>query len=344
MNFCCNILKPCIFRYGVFSLILLGSCSFPRYVKTEVSSGGNSSLRGLFVEKDVVLASGSKGTLIHLDSNIRTFKSSVQPTADFRDIVTVGQDSAVLISSGHPAAIFFFSADSLRRIFVDNSNTLFLDDMIKLNHRNALVLADPENGRFRFLISDSTYTNWSEYPLPFYSCEGEAAFAASGSNLALKESMLLLISGGKRSELKIHTIGTDFSVNYPTPLLQGTDGAGAFGMDLNNNTVLIAGGDYTEPLRINGTMAVFDLQKRCWLKVKKFPGGYRSAVAHVKGKCWICTGPSGTDYTLNNGKTWNRLLDKGYNTIRKSIDGATLWLSGNKSEIIRLDLLPLKRR
>ena len=69
------------------------------------------------------------------------------------------------------------------------------------------------------------------------------------------------------------------------------------------------------------------------------PHGYRSAVAwDVADKAWVTAGPNGSDYSLDDGKTWQTLdvtdVKNGWNAI------SLPWFVGPNGRIGKLVSLP----
>jgi hypothetical protein len=117
----------------------------------------------------------------------------------------------------------------------------------------------------------------------------------------------------------------------------GTAGAGVFSVaarpyiqsDLPNGvknprngvievkTHLVAvGGDYEKPKESKGTAAYSTDGGVTWTAAAVPPHGYRSAVAWDKAdRAWIAVGTNGSDYSRDDGKTWQPLDDGEWNAL-----------------------------
>ncbi|NJW55684.1 oxidoreductase, partial [Salinimicrobium sp. CDJ15-91] len=78
--------------------------------------------------------------------------------------------------------------------------------------------------------------------------EGEAAFAASNSNIAVQGEKTLILSGGARSRIYYSPDkGQSWEV-FDTPLVQGKSTQGGYSVDFYDmQHGVIIGGDYTAP-------------------------------------------------------------------------------------------------
>ena len=83
--------------------------------------------------------------------------------------------------------------------------------------------------------------------------------------------------------------------------------------------------------------ATADLQGRTWKVVEGAePGGYRSAVAFVGGTpaMWVAVGPSGSDVSLDDGKTWAPMSATGFHATAFAGPGIG-WAVGEEGRIAR---------
>ena len=75
------------------------------------------------------------------------------------------------------------------------------------------------------------------------------------------------------------------------------------------------GGDYQKENEAVDNLAVTNDGGATWTLVKGL-SGFRSAVAYVPGtKALVAVGPSGTDYSAADGRTWIRLEGPGFDTL-----------------------------
>ena len=75
-----------------------------------------------------------------------------------------------------------------------------------------------------------------------------------------------------------------------------------------------------------------------WRAVKGL-SGFRSVVAYVPGRerTLIAVGPSGADYSTDDGEHWTPIEGPGYHTFSFARSGRFGWGAGEKGTIGRLD-------
>ena len=107
---------------------------------------------------------------------------------------------------------------------------------------------------------------------------------------------------------------------FETPMASGLSSTGIFSIAFKDprNGVMV-GGDYEKPDLIDANAAWTDDGGKTWHPVEGAPpAGFRSCVAYVKhgsDDILITVGTSGSDYSLDNGRTWVRFGQEGYHSI-----------------------------
>jgi hypothetical protein len=78
---------------------------------------------------------------------------------------------------------------------------------------------------------------------------------------------------------------------------------------------IVVGGDYAKEKEAIDNAAVTTDGGATWRLIKGL-SGYRSAVAYVPGtKAIVAVGPSGADYSENDGETWTPITGPGFDTL-----------------------------
>ena len=96
---------------------------------------------------------------------------------------------------------------------------------------------------------------------------------------------------------------------------------------------LAAGGDYMKPAEKAGSAATSADGGKTWTPA--MVGGYRSAVGRLGNKkMWFATGPSGSDVSLDEGKTWRAFDTGAYNALSFTADAG--WAVGPNGAIAKL--------
>jgi photosystem II stability/assembly factor-like uncharacterized protein len=165
-----------------------------------------------------------------------------------------------------------------------------------------------------------TWTKLSCEDLP-KAKDGEAAFAASDTNIAIVGNKTWVATGGVASRIFYSPDkGKTWKV-YDTPIVQGKATTGIYSIDFyDDKNGFAIGGDYTKP---NDTLAnktrTSDGGKNWQLVADGIAPGYRSCVQYIpnsSAKELVAVGFNGIDYSNDAGETWRHLSDEGFYTIR----------------------------
>jgi photosystem II stability/assembly factor-like uncharacterized protein len=307
-----------------FHILLMTACLAAAQKFQIGESGATVSLRGVSaVDQAVAWASGANGMFLRTTDGGKTWAAHTVPGAadlDFRDVEAVDDRTAYLLSSG---------AGSLSRIYKTTNSgetwTLqhtnldpkgFLDCMAFWDATHGIALGDPVEGRFSILTTRDGLT-WLKRPGPKAN-EGEGAFAASGSCIFARGTREAWFgTGGAGGARVFHTTdgGETWSV-AKTPVRGGSTSAGIFSLFFYDGLHGVAvGGEYTRPGDMAGNCAVTDDGGKSWKLCASGPRGYRSSVAQVAPGLLISVGPSGSDSSMDGGKTWEKLGDAGFHAL-----------------------------
>lgn len=265
-------------------------------------------------------------------------------TFEFRSIAKT-KKSIFIASIGSPACLFKIDKKTLQYtiVFQDEHPNSFFDSMQFFNNRIGIVLGDPTDDCLSLLITQDGGNHWQKIgcsTLP-KTIKGEAAFAASNSNICFKKNKIWMISGGNQSRL-FYSDNQKFFNAIEIPIMQGSSMSGAFTMDFyDRKTGFIAGGNYEKPeLNYANKLLTTDGGKN-WKTVADGTGfGYASCIQFVpqsNGKKLVCVGLTGLYYSNNYGKSWIKLSDdKSLYTIRFA-NPKTFFAAG-KDKILQLKL------
>jgi photosystem II stability/assembly factor-like uncharacterized protein len=193
-----------------------------------------------------------------------------------------------------------------------------------------------------------------------YAEPGAGAFAASNSSVFLLDHKFWFGTGGKPGAFVL--LGDSYRNAAPSvicsfvpqppdqiwvthraavPLAGGADSAGIFSLFFRDAQHGIAvGGDYTKPDDRSGTAAWTSDGGEHWTSSTTPPGGYRSAVAYdATLKAWITVGPSGSDISRDDGRTWSAIEHAPADTPRVGEWNALSlpWVVGPDGRIAKLN-------
>ena len=311
------------------------------------NSGVTARLRGVSaVSERVAWASGSGSTVLRtVDGGLTWQKLTVTTdTLDFRDIDAVADQTAYLLAAGNgPASRIYKTTDAGKTWtmqFKAEDPKVFLDAMSFWDADHGIVFGDSIAGQFYILTTKDGGRVWSRVPaakLP-PALENEGAFAASGTNIALFGKSHAWIGTGAATKSRVlHTAdgGETWQIS-DTPLTSGPS-AGIFSIAFRDaKHGVIAGGDYRKEREAINNLAVTSDGGITWTLVKGLTG-FRSVVAYVPGtKTLIALGPSGGDYSTDDGRTWSSITGPGFDTL-SFVHGRSIgWGAGAQGSIGRL--------
>ncbi|MFD2519072.1 sialidase family protein [Salinimicrobium flavum] len=218
---------------------------------------------------------------------------------------------------------------------------IFYDSMTFWNDEEGIAMGDPVENCLSVIITRDGGNTWNKLScdqLPEVT-EGEAAFAASNSNIAVKGDKAWIISGGIRSRVFFSPDkGKTWEV-FDTPIVQGESTTGAYSVDFyDGQNGFMIGGDYTRPEGNEANKAVTSDGGKTWKLVGegKDPG-YKSSVRYVPGsdaKELVAIGFTGISYSSDEGNTWKNLSEEGFYTIR-FLNDSTAYAAG-KNRLAKL--------
>lgn len=312
-----------------------------------LSTPTQSSLRGLSAVSDnVAWASGSMATVMRTTDggpSWQTFSYDVPDSLQFRDVEAFGEDTAYVLSAGSPGLIFKTTdgGQSWTRQYENNRPGIFLDGMAFWNAQQGVVMGDPLDESFFILRTENGGQDWEQVPAENVPdpAEGEAGFAASGTNIVVQgESFTCFASGGKRARIFRSTDRGQSWSAYEVPINQGASSQGIFSLSFADTLRGVAvGGDFLAPDDTVRIAAYTTDGGLSWQPAGQMPGGYRSGVAYFSSdNLFIATGTNGTDYSTDFGVTWLPLDTMGYHSIQPVPGQSAAWLSGDEGKVAKL--------
>lgn len=320
-------------------IVVVYALTAPRW--TLQTSGVTVRLRGVSaVSERVAWASGAGSTVLRTTDGGKTWqKLNVTTDAlDFRDIDAIDDKTAYALSIGNgPASRIYKTTDAgatWTMQFKSEDEKAFLDAMSFWDANNGIVFGDSIDGQFYILLTSNGGSTWSRVStarLP-PALQGEGAFAASGTNIALFGKTHAWIgtgAGAKARVLRTSDHGRSWQVS-DTPLAAGQS-AGIFSIAFRDEKHgVVVGGDYRKESEAVDNLAVTNDGGVTWKLVKGL-SGFRSVVAYVPGMktpALVALGPSGGDYSLDDGQTWQPIEGRGFDTFSFIPRKATGWGAG----------------
>lgn len=254
------------------------------------------------------------------NTNVQKY-DSILP--EFRAVASTSNDFFML-SVGNPALLYKTGdSGSMELVYKEENEKVFYDAMTFWNDKEGIAMGDPTENCLSIIITRDGGHNWKKLSCDILPdvVEGEAAFAASNSNISVKGDNTWVLSGGMRSRVFYSPDkGITWQV-YETPLVHGTPTSGGYSMDFyDENNGIIVGGDYTKPEANIANKAITVDGGKTWELVGdgKDPG-YTSSVRYVPqgdSREIVTVGFKGISYSRDAGKSWKNLSDQEFHTIR----------------------------
>jgi len=264
-----------------------------------------------------------------------TFKDSFKK--HFRAIGST-KDALFALTIESPARLYKFTKNDFNQpaqlVYSEKHPKAFYDAMHFLDNKIGIAMGDPTDKCLSIITTNDGGNSWykklcANLPKSF---DGEAAFAASNTNIATYKNTIWIATGGLKSRIFISkNKGRTFKV-YNTPFIQGKSTTGIYTMAFYNaKNGFICGGDYTDKNAEFNNKALTTNGGKTWqIVANNTLPGYISCVQYIpnsKGKKLMAVSTEGIYYSKNAGKKWDKLSDKGFYTIRFA-DKNTAFLGG----------------
>lgn len=306
------------------------------------------SIRAIIIDKDKIWYAGDKSRIGYCDLKTRThLQKTIFPSVDKPEFRSIAQNSKSIFvaNTGNPANIFRLNKTSIGfdKVYTENNEKVFYDSMNFWNEKEGIAIGDPIQNCLSILITRNGGKTWKKTQCDYLpkTEEGEAAFAASNTNICIRGNRAWIVSGGKKSRVFYSADKGNTWEVFETPIVQGQSMTGIFTADFYNEKIgVVAGGNYeVQNQNFKNKAITFDGGKTWKLIAENNGFGYASCIQFVpksNGKQLVSVGASGLYYSADSGNSWKQLLaDKTLYTIRFT-DYNTAIAAG-KDKIIRID-------
>ncbi|MEM0518716.1 MULTISPECIES: WD40/YVTN/BNR-like repeat-containing protein [Aequorivita] len=257
----------------------------------------------------------------------------------FRSIAATNE-AVFVLSISNPAVLYKIGfngteATNIEEVYTEKGERVFYDSMKFWNDTDGIAIGDPVENCMSVIITRDGGNSWQKI-----SCEtlprvenGEAAFAASNSNIAIFGDHAWVATGGKKSRV-MHTAdkGKTWEI-FNTPIVQGRTMTGIYSIDfLDEKNGIIFGGNWEDKAFNEGNKAITKNGGKTWKLIAngKEPG-YRSAVKYIpgtEGQGIVAVGSPGISFSGNGGKSWKQLSKEGFFAI-EFVNDTLAFASGN---------------
>ncbi|MEV4439930.1 oxidoreductase [Streptomyces sp. NPDC049577] len=313
-------------------------------------SGSDARFRGLAaVDRATAWVAGTKGTVLRTGDGGRHWRDVSPPgagTLEFRDVAAFDDRHAVVLAIGEGEASRVLrtgdGGKTWTETFRNTDPKAFYDCMTFFDRRNGIALGDPVDGRFRILATGDGGRNWRPLPadgLPA-ALPGEAAFAASGQcvvSTGARDAWIATGGGARARILHSRDRGRTWT-SADAPLPAGDPARGVFALAFRDRAHgLAVGGDYRAGQPSVPAAAGSRDGGAAWAAAERPPAAYRSGVAWLPHSrtAALAVGPTGSDLTLDGGRSWRNFDAGSYDTVDCASDGGC-WAAGEKGRVARL--------
>jgi photosystem II stability/assembly factor-like uncharacterized protein len=314
-------------------------------VEVEVLLKDSISVRAIEIMGNDLGFAANNGVYGSYDANADRVRTGVQEynslLPEFRAVASTDTD-CFMLSIGNPALLYKTGDNGgMELVYKEENEKVFYDDMIFWNNEEGIAMGDPTEGCLSIIITRDGGNSWNKLDCSLLpaTAEGEAAFAASNSNIAVVGEKTWILSGGNRSRVFFSPDkGLTWEV-FETPLIQGAATTGGYSMDFyDEENGVIIGGDYTDPEANVANKAITNDGGKTWILIGegKDPG-YKSSLRYVPGSDAeeiVAVGFTGISYSSDRGRTWKKLSEEDFYTIRFLNDSTAY--AGGKNRIARL--------
>ncbi|HKG09594.1 MAG TPA: hypothetical protein VKB07_03415 [Gaiellaceae bacterium] len=309
-------------------------------------TGSAARLRGLsVVSEDVVWASGSLGTVLRTTNAGATWQNVGPPgtaTLQFRDIEALDASTAVILSIGNGTDSRIYRTTnggaSWQLVFTNTDPAAFYDCMTFFDRHRGLALSDPVNGRFRILGTSDGGQTWSVVAADMPpALPNEFAFAASGQCITSAGGRDAWIgTGGDAVARVFHSSDRGLTWTVANTPVHSGRSAGIFALAFRDHRHgLAVGGDFAAPTASPDAFALSDDSGASWRLVTAAPDEYRSGAHWVTGTTALAVGPSGSDVSVDQGRSWTRFDSGSFDTV-DCAGGFACWASGEQGRVAKL--------
>jgi len=298
------------------------------------------SIRAItFLDNRTLAFAGSNGVYGTVDirslqvrSNIQTYDSI---TPSFRAVGGTTQDFFML--SIESPALLYKTGDQgkMEVVYKEEGEGVFYDSLAFWNDTEGIAVGDTVDGCLSIIITRDGGNFWTKIScsdLP-EGIEGEGAFAASNSNIAVQGSKVWIGTTEGRIYFSDDK-GATWQIQK-TPITSDEPTQGIYSMDFFDENIGFAiGGDYTQPESNKANkIKTVDGGKTWRLIADGQEPGYKSCVQFVpnsSGAALVATGFTGISYSYDGGENWQQLSDESFFTLHFLNDSTAFAAGSNR--------------
>ncbi|WP_073290436.1 WD40/YVTN/BNR-like repeat-containing protein [Chryseobacterium polytrichastri] len=330
----------------LFLFSLLGIFSFSQQVESLTTILNDKiSIRALELYDGKVWYSGTDSKFGFVDLKNPKDQKQIKLSEKKLQFRTLAQNKESFFAINIESPAYFFKIDkkdlTYKIVHTDTVKTAFYDALHFVNEKLAFTFSDTDDNRLKLMM----YKNgqWRFFENKVKLNQGEAAFAASNTNIASTQNYLWIATGGKASRiLRLSFKDEKFEI-FNTPFIQGESSQGMYSIDFANDKFGVAvGGDYTkQDANVNNIATTNDGGETWQIQASGKNAGYTTCVKikpSSKGRELISVGDQHISYSSDFGKTWKKISEEKGFFVCQWVDANTVVLAGKD----KISLLKLK--
>lgn len=319
------------------AFLSVGIAAFSQQVeRIETILNDKISIRALELYDNKVWYSGSESKFGFVDLKDTKNQKQIKLSDEKLEFRTLAQDktSFYAINIVSPARFFKINKKDLKSqiVYTDSAKTAFYDALHFVNDKLAYTFSDADRD---LLLKLAVYKDgkWAMFKNNLKLNEGEAAFAASNTNISSTKKYLWIATGGKASRILRLNLKDEKLEVFTTPFIQGESSQGMYSIDFNDDQFGVAvGGDYTkQDANVNNIATTHDGGETWQIQASGQNAGYMTCVKikpGSKGKEMIAVGDQHVSYSSDFGKTWKKISDEKGLYVGQWIDGNKIVFAG----------------
>ncbi|MBW8199247.1 WD40/YVTN/BNR-like repeat-containing protein [Flagellimonas abyssi] len=331
---------------SLFAVLVLFSCTeeakkqpFQSVEMTPVFQDSVSIRAITFLDGRTLAFAGSNGMYGTVDVSSNKVRASTQYydsiTPSFRAVGGTSEDFFML--SIESPALLYKTGDKgqMELVYTEEGEGVFYDSLAFWNDTEGIAVGDTVNGCLSIIITRDGGASWTKLAcseLPD-GIEGEGAFAASNSNIAVQGNKVWIGT----TEGRIY-FSADKGVTWDiqeTPIISDEPTQGIYSMDFFDEMNGFAiGGDYTKPESNTGNKIKTADGGRTWqLMADGQEPDYKSCVQYVpnsNGEALVAIGFTGISYSSDRGANWKELSEEPFFTLRFLNDSTAFAAGSNR--------------
>ncbi len=324
--------------YGIFT--------FSQQIESsETILNDKISIRAIEIYDNKVWYSGTDSKFGFVDLKNSKNQKQIRLSEKKLQFRTLGQDKKAFyaINIESPAEFFKIDKKSLKYevVFRDTVKTAFYDALHFVNDKLAYTFSDADKDS-KLKLAKFDNGKWAMLKNDVVLNEGEAAFAASNTNISSTKNYVWIATGGKASRiLKLSFKNNQFKI-FNTPIIQGESSQGIYSIDfLDDKFGIAVGGDYTkQEANINNIATTNDGGETWQIQASGQNAGYTTCVKirpGSKGREIISVGDRHISYSSDFGKTWKKISEEKGFFVCEWVDQNTVVFAG-KDRILKMKI------